>query len=365
MKIDVSLPTKPYSIFIEKNLFPDLPEGVEDQLGRSSGVLLFMDRNVSKHCSPVVDQRMKEMGVRVEKFVIPGGETDKTMETVSRCYEMMSASGFDRDTTILALGGGVVGDLAGFVASTYMRGIRLIHVPTSLLAMVDSAIGGKNAVNFPWGKNMVGTFYQPSFVLVDLSFLGSLPVDAYRDGMAEIIKYSVIDGHDLLSMIRDRAKSIQDRDVDCLKDIVVRCCGIKADIVARDEFDQTIRTTLNFGHTIGHALEAAGSYSGYSHGQAISIGMRGAFRISSHFGLVSQDEERLLEDTLERFGLPLTWSIEGVGTEDIWRYLVRDKKARRDRLDFVLTKGFGSVIIRDVKGDKGLILKVLDELREQ
>ncbi len=365
LKIDVSLPAKPYSIFIGNNMFPKLPEEMVDQLRSGTGILVFTDRNVLKHCYPVVDQGLKGMGIRVEEFVIPGGENDKALDTLSRCYEKMALTGFDRDSTILALGGGVVGDLAGFAASTYMRGIRLIHIPTTLLAMVDSAIGGKNAINFPWGKNMVGTFYQPSSVLVDLAFLDSLPVEVYRDGLAEIIKYSVIEGHELLSIVRDRVNSILERDVDSLAEIVARCCRIKAEIVARDEFDRAVRTTLNFGHTIGHALEAAGSYSSYSHGQALSIGMRGAFRISSHFGLVSGDEERLLEDTLERFGLPLTWNIEGVGTEEIWRYLVRDKKARGDRLDFVLTKGFGTVIIRDIKGDKGLILKVLDELQEQ
>jgi 3-dehydroquinate synthase len=365
LKIDVSLPAKPYSIFIGNNLFTNLPEEMVGQLRSGTGILVFTDRNVLKHCYPVVDQGLKGMGIRVEEFVIPGGENDKTLDTLSRCYEQMALTGFDRDSTILALGGGVVGDLAGFAASTYMRGIRLIHIPTTLLAMVDSAIGGKNAINFPWGKNMVGTFYQPSSILVDLAFLDSLPEEAYRDGLAEIVKYSVIEGHELLSIVRDRVNSILERDVDSLADIVARCCGIKAEIVARDEFDRTVRTTLNFGHTIGHALEAAGSYSSYSHGQALSIGMRGAFRISSHYGLVSRDEERLLEDILERFGLPLTWNIEGVGTEEIWRYLVRDKKARGDRLDFVLTKGFGTVIIRDIKGDKGLILKVLDELQEQ
>ena len=364
LKVEVDLPSRAYSIIISRDLFRDGARELEDLLGDSPRALVLTDRNVSRLWYPLVERRLREMGPEVSRFVIPGREADKTIETVTRCYEAMGRSGFDRDSAVVALGGGVVGDIAGFVASTYMRGIRLVQVPTTLLAMVDSSIGGKNGVNFPWGKNMVGTFYQPSIVLIDPVFLESLPEEVFRDGVAEIIKYGVIGGGDLVSIVEGRMRSSPSGEDDCLEEVVSRCCRIKADLVVRDEFDRGVRALLNFGHTIGHALEAAGSYARYSHGQALSIGMRGAFRISRHLGLAARDEERRLEDLLDRFGLPLTWNIAGTTCDDVWQYLERDKKARGGRLDFVLTKGFGSVIIRDISADKGLILKVLDELRE-
>ena len=364
MKVDVNLPASPYSIFIGRGLFRDATTPLSDHIHRGNKVLVITDRKVLEACYPLVGHSLEHMDVEVREYVVSGNEGDKAFETLSRCYKLMSGSGMDRDSAVIALGGGVIGDLAGFVSSTYMRGIKLINIPTTLLAMVDSSIGGKNGINFPWGKNVVGTFYQPSVVLVDLSFLDSLPRRTFLDGMAEVIKYGVLTGPDFLTTILDHKGELLKRDDDYLEGIVARCCEIKARTVEEDEREEGIRATLNFGHTIGHALEAAGSYACYTHGQALSIGMRGAFLISLGLGLIGGKEVDLLERVLQCYELPLTWKVEGVSPEDVWRFMERDKKARGERLGFVLTKGFGSVIICDIKAEKGLILKVLDDLWE-
>jgi len=361
--VEVDLPGRSYSIRIGRGLIQAGEDGMGDYLSNGSRVMVIADRNTSTSCYPLLERRLQQFGVSPVIFILEGSERDKAIDTLSRCYEAMARSVFDRDSFVLALGGGVIGDLAGFVAATYMRGIRLIQVPTTLLAMVDSSIGGKNGINFPWGKNVVGTFYQPSLVLSDLVFLDSLPEESYRDGMAEVIKYGVLEGGDLLSRLRDAQVEIRNRDPLILTEIVTRCSEVKAGIVEADELEHGLRARLNFGHTIGHALEAAGSFARYSHGQALAIGMRGAFLLSLRLGLIGRDELEQIERLLEVYGLPTAWDLKGVGPADLWNYMERDKKARGGRLVFILTKGFGTVIIRNVQKEKGLILKVLDELR--
>ncbi len=364
MIIDVNLPENRYSIHIGKDLFRmDLPL-LADLLKEISGLLVVTDDEVQAACYPHLGGYLDRMGVEVAQFVIGGGEGDKTLDTLSDCYEVMCASHLDRDSVVLALGGGIVGDLAGFAASTFMRGLPLVNIPTTLLAMVDSAIGGKNAVNLPWGKNMVGTFHQPSLVLVNLDFLETLPREAFLDGMAEVIKYCVLSGEDLAAAVMERSNEMQALDYAFINEIVAKCCSLKVKIIVEDERDQGVRAKLNFGHTIGHALEVAGNFSRYTHGEALSIGMRGAFMLSKRLGLVGEEELRMLEDLMSIWGLPRKWSIGGVDSMELWKHMLRDKKARGRKLDFVLTKGFGSVIIRDIKAEKGLVLKVLDDLSE-
>jgi 3-dehydroquinate synthase len=364
MKIDVELPGRMYSVRIGPHLFRDDFARIEGVFRGRSRLFVVTDENVLAVCWPVVAPRLEAAGPAVERFVLRGGEGDKSLEETARCWEAMARSGCDRDSAVVALGGGVVGDFAGFVASTWMRGIDIVQVPTTLLAMVDSALGGKTAINIPGGKNMVGTFHQPAAVAVDLSFLSTLPEAVFRDGLAEVVKYAVIGGGDLPSMLRDRADGILERDPVVLGEVVGRCCRLKAEIVAADERDEGRRTVLNFGHTIGHAIEAAGGFSRYTHGAAVAIGMRGAFRISRRLGLTGEAEERRFEELLRVFRLPRSWALDGVSPADLWRIMDRDKKGRGGRLNYVLTKGFGSVIIRDAKPEKRLILKVLDDLRE-
>ncbi len=364
MKVEVNLTGRRYPIFIGNGLFEGDFPAFTSCLAGGGKVLAIMDRNVSKACFPAVDRCLRRSGIEVCRLILEGTEKDKSIESLIRCYEAMARSAMDRGSTVLSIGGGVVGDLAGFAASTFMRGIRLVCVPTTLLAGVDSSIGGKNGVNLPCGKNLIGTFHQPSAVFTDLDFIDTLPPRVFLDGMAEVIKYAVLDGPDFLEYLEEWRNEIIEKESGRLEEIVSRCCRFKVGIVEKDERDEGIRAYLNLGHTIGHALEAAGSYSHYSHGESISIGMRGAFLISSRLGMLDEADVLRLESILTGYGLPLSWNLGGVEPEDLWAYIEMDKKREGGDINFVLTKGFGSVIIRGVKGEKPIILKVLDDLRE-
>ncbi|MGI6225772.1 MAG: 3-dehydroquinate synthase, partial [Peptococcales bacterium] len=248
---------------------------------------------------------------------------------------------------VVALGGGVIGDLAGFVASIYQRGIDLIHLPTTLLAQVDSSIGGKVAVNHPLGKNMIGSFYQPLGVWADLSCLKTLPEREWQAGLAEVIKYGVIWDEGFFDFLAENALLLKRRDIDCAREVIFRSCQIKAAIVEQDEQEQGLRTLLNFGHTFGHALEKVTKYQVYRHGEAVAIGMSMASKLAVYLNLCEETVIEKLLFILGRIGLPVSMP-EFVALEDILTSLNLDKKIRKKELVFVLPRSIGKVEI--VKG---------------
>ena len=313
-------------------------------LAGASGVaaLIVSDSNVAPLYGEWCAARLHDQGVASTLVEVPAGEASKGLSCVQTLYDKALAAGLDRAAVLVALGGGMVGDLTGFVAATYLRGIRLVQVPTTLLAMVDSSVGGKTAVNLPQGKNLVGAFHQPIEVAADLSVLATLPDREYRSGLAEMVKYGVIWDAPLFERIEREVESLLARDPACLEDVVARCCEIKADVVALDERDAGVRAILNFGHTLGHAVETVSGYGTWLHGEAVAIGMAYAARLSvTEKGLSGAECDRLI-GLLERIGLPvrpgaLSW-------EQVSSAMAADKKARAREPLFVLADRIGSVV---------------------
>jgi 3-dehydroquinate synthase len=262
---------------------------------------------------------------------------------MQRCYDALAAMRLERKSFIVALGGGVVGDLAGFVAATYLRGIPFVQVPTTLLAQVDSSVGGKVGVNLRAGKNLVGAFHQPKLVLCDLDTLDTLPAREYRSGLAEVIKYGVIYDAELFKRLEKELPKILKRDSRTLAAIIARCCAIKADVVGQDENETGLRAILNFVHTIGHALEAISHYGKYLHGEAISIGQVAAAKLSSRFLGLPQTEATRLGDLLDRAGLPTRLSLSATQRRQLIQAMQLDKKVSNGEVKFVLARRIGQV----------------------
>jgi len=290
-----------------------------------------------------VKESLARAGFESEIVVVPPGETSKSVIWVEKCYDELAAHRLERKSFIVALGGGVVGDLAGFVAATYLRGIPFIQVPTTLLAQVDSSVGGKVGVNLRAGKNLVGAFYQPRLVLCDLDTLRTLPVREYRAGLAEVIKYGIIYDAELFERLEREMEKLLGRDAKVLAGIIARCCEIKAEVVAQDETESGLRAILNFGHTIGHALEAISHYGKYLHGEAISIGQIAAAKLSREIlGLAGQDTERI-EKLFHRAGLPTNISLNQGQHKKLFAAMKLDKKVSAGEIKFVLARRIGEV----------------------
>jgi 3-dehydroquinate synthase len=290
------------------------------------------------------------VGIDVAVAVVPAGEESKSLDQASRLYDMLVGARADRHTLIVALGGGVIGDLAGFVAATFARGLSLIMVPTTLLAQVDSSVGGKVGINHPSAKNIIGAFHQPAGVWIDLQTLGSLPDRELRCGLAEVVKYGMIlDGAFFASLERE-VDAIMSRDPGALTRIVVTSCRLKADIVTRDEREETgVRAVLNFGHTVGHAIESVAGYNGlYRHGEAVAVGMVAEARIAERLGWISADAVDRLSRLLARFGLPT--SAPGLDGDRLIAAMTRDKKNRDGQIRFVLPRSIGQVELTDAAG---------------
>jgi 3-dehydroquinate synthase len=313
-------------------------------------VFVITDERVGPLYGDIVLESLKQTDFEPFYYQLPDGEEYKTLESANKLYTAAIEKGLDRQSAVVALGGGVVGDLAGFVAATYLRGIYLIQVPTTLLAQVDSSVGGKVAVNHLLGKNMVGSFYQPQLVFIDVQVLNTLDPREVRAGLAEVIKYGVIRDGDFFSYLEEHLEQILALEQDLLSYVIQKSCGIKAAIVAEDEREKGVRAFLNFGHTIGHALEALTSYRIYRHGEAVAVGMVAAAQIAVGRGLLKEDDKNRLEKLLKRAGLPTTVTIPAVEIIDT---LPRDKKARRGRPHFVLPLALGKVdLFEDVEKDE-------------
>ncbi len=351
--VHVDLGERSYNILIQ----PGLLSRVGQQLARLSiGSRLFLISN------PVVDrlfgekllEQLRQDGFHVTRILLPDGERSKTLDTVERAYTDLSSHGADRQSAVMALGGGVTGDIAGFVAATYMRGIPYLQIPTTLLAQVDSSVGGKTGVNHRAGKNMIGAFYQPTLVCIDPETLLTLPEREFRSGLFEVVKYGLIYDVEFFRFLELELEKIQRRVPEVLEKVVARCCEIKSEITARDEKELDVRRILNLGHTFGHGLEAASEFQGVTHGEAVAYGMMAASHLSQRLGLLDADSCRRTIEAIRRIGeLP---PIDTVPTQDVLDAMKLDKKRRGDRTVVVLLEQIGRAVIREDVG--------LDDLRQ-
>jgi 3-dehydroquinate synthase len=304
-------------------------------LPRSKLALVACDANTQRH-GRAVEAAVTDAGFRTGLAVVPAGEESKSLEQASRLYDALYELAADRQTAVVAVGGGVVGDLAGFAAATYNRGLPLVMVPTTLLAMVDSSVGGKTGVNHPKGKNLIGAFHQPAGVWIDTAFLDTLPEREYLSGLAEIVKYGVILDAEFFAHLEANAAAVRARDPAVLVPVIARCCRLKADVVERDEREETgLRAVLNYGHTFAHAFEAVGGYGGWLHGEAVAAGMVCAGRLAERRGLVGPELTDRQRHLLEVFSLPTRPRREWPADE-LLAAMRRDKKAAAGRLRFVL-----------------------------
>jgi 3-dehydroquinate synthase len=316
---------------------------------KGTQAFIVTDERVSRHAETVA-RALSGAAFETRTAIRPAGEAQKSLSVAAELYDQLVDFRADRRTLVAAVGGGVVGDLAGYVAATFNRGLPLLMVPTTLLAMVDSSVGGKVAVNHPRAKNLIGTFHQPVGVWIDTAVLATLPDREYRSGLAEVVKYGVILDPELFAYLESHAAAVLERRQECLHHIVIRCCQLKADIVERDEREETgLRAVLNFGHTFAHAFETAAGYGGWLHGEAVAAGMICASRLAERRGLIPPDITERQRRLLERFGLPVSpgpWP-----ADQLIETMRSDKKAVAGKLRFILPCRLGEVALFDDIGE--------------
>ncbi len=330
-----------YDICLEKD-FTYLADKLMalDLKGRK--LMVITDSNVSDLYRKEILERLEPIAGALISFVFPAGEASKNLNTVYECYEQLIKAGFDRKDALIALGGGVVGDLTGYVAATYLRGIRFIQIPTTLLSMVDSSIGGKTGVDFQAYKNMVGAFHQPKLVYINLSTLNTLKNREFYSGMGEIIKHGLIKDPHYYSWLKEHREDISNKSYEVLRSMVYRSCQIKKAVVEEDPMELGDRALLNFGHTIGHAVEKLKEFT-LLHGECVAVGMAAAAYLSYKRGYLIQTELKDLLDTITAFALPVR--IDGLNPQDIYQVTRLDKKMDSNKIRFILLKKLGDSFI--------------------
>ncbi len=355
-KVRVRLGSNSYNIHIGPGLLMQTGAKLEE-IGFSDKVVIITDPTVKSLYGNTLKQNLTSSGFKVLILEVPEGEEQKSLETAGKLYHELTDFYTERTTPILALGGGVIGDLAGFVAATYMRGVPLVQIPTTLLAQGDSSIGGKVAVNHGLLKNKIGAFYQPRLTISDISTLKTLSPRELSDGLAEIIKHGAILDGEFFSYLEENLDQIKSLDDQVLETIVFRSAKIKAEVVEKDELDLGLRNILNYGHTVGHAIESVSELKVW-HGEAVAIGMIVEARISNKLGILGKNEVIRLKDLIARAGLPT--EIPSLQLEGLIQAMKHDKKILQGKLRFVLPKSIGEVFITD-EVSPSLIEQVLVE----
>ena len=356
-KIDVKTGQSSYSIIIGAGILAQTGEKLKE-LGLKDKAVIITNPTVNKLYGAVVKQSLIDAGFKTTALTVPDGEEYKTLESAGKLYEQLAEWGAERSTAILALGGGVIGDLAGFVAATYMRGVPLVQLPTTLLAQCDSSIGGKTAVDYKQLKNEIGTFYQPKMTVSDITTLKSLPEKEFTGGLAEVIKHAVIKDEQFFNYLEknlDRPKAL---DNNVLEAVVAKSAQIKVGFVEQDEKDTGIRNILNFGHTVGHAVESVSHFQ-VSHGQGVSIGMTAAAGIAVLMGLMDKANAVRLEKLLRKAGLAT--KLPQMEIRQVMQAMRYDKKVQGGKIRFVLPRAIGQVLITD-DVSPAVIEKVLGEM---
>jgi len=345
--IPVRLPHTPYNIEIAPGLLSQLGDRLQ-KLNIGKKVLLVSNPVIFKHYGQQAIDSLKAAGFDTCYRILPAGERYKTLTSIQKLYDTALENRLERSSTFVALGGGVIGDMTGFAAASWLRGTNVVQVPTSLLAMVDAAIGGKTGVNHPQGKNLIGAFHQPKFVLIDPQVLKTLPAREFRAGMAEVIKYGIIWDRELFKQLEQakRLDSLRYLNDELLQSILTRSCQAKAEVVSQDEKEAGLRAILNYGHTIGHAVESLTGYRLVNHGEAVGIGMVAAGEIALKLQMWTEEEAQRQNSLIEKTGLPTEIPAQ-LENDAILESLQTDKKVKAGKVRFVLPTGIGEVEVSD------------------
>jgi 3-dehydroquinate synthase len=341
-RVKVPLGDRSYSILIGSGLLSSLGRRCR-RLGLGRRCAVITDSRVGRLYAAHAEASLKDAGFECVRVTVPPGEKAKSLSMAGQCYDQLARHRLDRASFIVALGGGVVGDLAGFLAATYLRGIAFVQVPTTLLAQVDSSVGGKVAVNLKAGKNLVGAFHQPRLVLCELDTLKTLPAREFKSGLAEVIKYGIIHDAALFRRLEQKLAALLRQEPSTLAAVVARCCAIKAWVVGQDETETGLRAILNFGHTVGHAIENSIGYGNYLHGEAISIGQVMAARLSKRLLGLPEKDVSSIRSLLERAGLPTTVRLSRIQRGRLFEAMKLDKKVAAGEVKFVLARRIGEV----------------------
>lgn len=361
--IQVTLPHTSYNIITSPNSLGNVGRHLTSlKLGQK--ILVISNPDIFDYYGETVINSLNEAGFKVFSHLIPAGETYKTLESISQVYDIALKHRLERTSTLLALGGGVIGDMTGFAAATWLRGINFVQVPTSLLAMVDASIGGKTGVNHPQGKNLIGAFYQPRLVFIDPMVLKTLPVREFRAGMAEVIKYGVIWNPNLFNQLEAQKKldSLDNINLEILQEIIEQSCQAKVDVVNQDEKEAGLRAILNYGHTIGHAIESLTGYSQINHGEAVALGMVAAGKIAVKLGMWTEEMAQRQENLLKKSALPVSLD-NHLNLENIIETLQLDKKVKGGKVRFILPTKIGKVEIKEEIPSE-VIITVLEEMKK-
>ena len=345
MKLEVKTKEHNYDIVIGKGILKNCADYIKETREKPAKILVVTDENVAELYADIVCNSLKEIS-EVKLVVLPAGETTKSLGYLSDLYDEAFSFGMTRSDLAVALGGGVIGDLTGFFASTVLRGIDVIQIPTTLLSQVDSSVGGKTAIDVSWGKNLVGTFYQPSLVIADTATLDTLPDKEFSSGLAEVIKYGCIWDEDFF----DKINTVSDRKglMEIIDEIVYTCCYIKRQVVEQDEHDTALRMILNFGHTAGHIVEKAYNYTGYNHGEAVAFGMIVAARLGEKLGITETGTTEKIDSMIKKFKLPHDIK---VSHEDL-SGIALDKKASGNSISVILLDKIGKFNIHKMPTTK-------------
>jgi 3-dehydroquinate synthase len=349
MIIPVRLGPRSYVIVVEPGGLATVGPRLRD-LGVGSRVALVSDPVIRRLHAKTVAESLETAGFSVAAVDVPGGESAKTLAVAAQCWDGFLAAGLDRTSTVVALGGGAVGDVAGFAAATYMRGVNLVQLPTTVLAQVDASSGGKTAIDHPRAKNLIGAFHQPRLVIVDPTVVRTLPERDFRSGLAEMVKHGAVLDAAYFADLEQDAAALLTRDLGALERAIAGSCRLKADVVERDEQEAELRAVLNYGHTIGHALEAVTGYGTWTHGEAVALGIVAEARLAQRLGLASRATVERQEQLLSSLGLPTR--LGPLDVELVLAAIGRDKKARNGRVPFVLAPTLGTFrLVYDVAGD--------------
>ena len=358
-KINLKLSKSSYNIFIGKYNYSQIIEEIK-KINLNKNILIVIDENVERFWGEYIKKPFANYGNKINYYSIKSGEKSKSYKELNKIYSFLLNNNFGRDTLIISIGGGVTGDLTGYAASTFMRGVQIIHVPTTLLAAVDSSIGGKTGINFNNKKNMIGTFYQPNFVLIDINFLSSLPKKEITSGIGEVIKYAFLSTPDFFYFVRDNIEKVYYNDDKVINELIVKSASIKSAVVSQDERESGLRKILNLGHTFAHAIESDLNFK-IKHGEAVTAGIISALYLSNKMGILTKNRVR------DYLSLPLKINLPNnlfyLNEENMVNIMHLDKKSRDGMINFILLSEIGNILV-DVKASKNDILNSILKLKE-